>query len=688
MLCILLVDDNPDDRLLVTRELSRTLADVKVKPVANAQQLDQAMIEGGFDLVITDYQLCWSTGLAVLTLIKAFYPDCPVVMFTDSGNEEIAVEGMKSGLSDYVIKGKLRRLPIAVQESLEKHRLRQNYATAVGQLRTSEENLRFALEAADIVAYTWDILTGDFRCSENASKVMGEKLKPGIGRFEDLLALIHPEDREPFQFQLKATLDRTTQSSAYASEYRLLPADDTVIWVYDKGEITADPSGKPLRLSGILIDITNRKQLEAEQARSLQLEQTARAAAEAANRIKDEFLATLSHELRSPLNAIVGWSKILRSRQLDAATTARALETIERSARLQTQLIEDLLDISRIIRGKLSLTVAPVNLVTLIEATIETIRPAAVAKSIAIHWRASNPVGQLPITRAKVPSLLVLGDAGRLQQIVWNLLSNAVKFTPMGGRVEVRLAEIEHESTLAPLASSVSTESVNLPDLSEYAEITVSDTGKGIAKEFLPYVFDSFRQADASISRSHGGLGLGLAIVRNLVELHGGTVSAQSPGEGAGATFTVHLPLLKQATATEPAPKNGYAPSSLPLAGLRILVVDDELDTRELLTFVLEQHGAIAEAAASAEQALKAVAQSSFDLLLSDIGMPEQDGYTLMQKIRQLNNSSITAIALTAYAREEDRDRAIAAGFQQHMAKPIEPLELVSTIVELIQPVH
>ncbi|MDF5737346.1 MULTISPECIES: AAA family ATPase [unclassified Nostoc] len=383
-------------------------------------------------------------------------------------------------------------------------------------------------------------------------------------------------------------------------------------------------------------------------------ERTARSAAESANRIKDEFLAVLSHELRTPLNPILGWAKLMRSRKLDQATSDRALETIERNAKLQTQLIEDLLDVSRILQGKLNLNFEQINLVSVIVAAIETVRLSGEAKSIQIQTILESGVGP------------VLGDANRLQQVIWNILSNAIKFTPSGGQVKIKLEQVG-------------------PQL----QICVTDTGKGIAPEFLPYVFDYFRQADGATTRKFGGLGLGLAIVHHLVELHGGTVQAESLGEGKGATFTVRLPCLQDESKGIKDTKDNsslVAAQSLPLSGLEILVVDDDADMRQFLPFMLEQYGATVTVAASAIAALTALSQSQPNLIISDIGMPEMDGYMLMQEVRSLEpeqGGTIPAIALTAYAGEIDHQQAIAVGFQLHISKPVDPEELVKAIVLL-----
>ncbi|ABA22384.1 multi-sensor hybrid histidine kinase [Trichormus variabilis ATCC 29413] len=384
-------------------------------------------------------------------------------------------------------------------------------------------------------------------------------------------------------------------------------------------------------------------------------EKNARAVAESTNRIKDEFLAVLSHELRTPLNPIMGWAKLLRTRTYKEETIKQGLETIERNAKLQTQLIDDLLDVSRILRGKLNLNVCLVDLRNTVQAGLETVRLAAEAKSIAIHTILSDEPVQ------------VMGDGDRLQQVIWNLVSNAVKFTPSEGRVEVRLEQVGRD-----------------------AQIQVIDTGKGITPEFLPYVFEYFRQADAKTTRVFGGLGLGLAIVHHLVELHGGTVVAQSAGEDQGATFTVKLPLHKSADYQVQSAKSAVTElenqDSL-LAGVQILLVDDQEDVREFFSFALEQCGATVTAVASAIEALEALARSKADVLLSDIGMPQIDGYMLLRQIRKWSpeqGGQIPAIALTAYAGEIDQKQAIAAGFQKHIAKPADPVELAEAITQLI----
>ncbi|HEY9797648.1 MAG TPA: PAS domain S-box protein, partial [Leptolyngbyaceae cyanobacterium] len=511
-------------------------------------------------------------------------------------------------------------------------------------LRTSEERFRVIVNQATAGIALSD-LTGQFLLvNQRFCDIVGYSMVELLQKRKQ--DITHPDDqsRNAELFQRLVT-----QGQEFVIDKRYIRKDGSEVWVSNNVAATRDSSGKPENVIAIVLDITERKQAEVERAALLAREQEARVEAEAANRIKDEFLAVLSHELRSPLNPILGWSRLLQTRKFDAAKTTEALATIERNAKLQAELIEDLLDVSRILRGKLSLNVTPVTLTCTIQAAMETVRLAAEAKSIQMYTTLESEVGQ------------VSGDASRLQQVVWNLVSNAIKFTPQGGRVDIRLECIGSQ-----------------------AQITVSDTGKGIPTHFLPYVFDYFRQADATTTRKFGGLGLGLAIVRHLVELHGGTVQADSPGEGQGATFTVTLPLIGCQPQTEqdieqPEP-------SLDLHGVEILVVDDDTDAREFVTFLLQQYGARVRAVSSAGEALTALTQSVPDVLLSDIGMPDIDGYMLMQQVRTLppeQGGQIPAIALSAYAGEINYQQAIAAGFQSHVSKPVEPAELVAVVTSL-----
>ncbi|MBD2448794.1 PAS domain S-box protein [Nostoc sp. FACHB-152] len=459
-------------------------------------------------------------------------------------------------------------------------------------------------------------------------------------------AIVHPDDL-PILGQKWAIAQQN--SSYYQAEGRMRRVDGVYRWHLHQAVPLKNEQGQVIKWFGTATDIEDQKQLEQQRTRLLEQEQAAREQAETANRIKDEFLAVLSHELRSPLNPILGWTKLLQTRKFDQSGTKQALQTIERNAKLQIQLIDDLLDISRILRGKMMLNVSPVNLAEVVDAAIETVRLSAEAKGIEIKPILTN-IG------------LLSGDSGRLQQIVWNLLANAVKFTPNGGKIEIRLEKVGTD-----------------------VQIQVKDTGKGITPAFLPHVFEYFRQEDSTTTRKFGGLGLGLAIVKYFTELHGGTVEAESPGEGRGATFKVKLPMMppqaqsNQNVGTEPA---------LDLNGMKILVVDDDADSREFVAFVLEQEKANVAMAGSATEALAVLSRFQPDILLSDIGMPQINGYMLMQQVRNLlpdQGGNIKAIALTAYAGEINEKQAIAAGFQKHLPKPVEPEQLIRAITELVR---
>ncbi|MEW5850627.1 MAG: ATP-binding protein [Myxococcota bacterium] len=403
--------------------------------------------------------------------------------------------------------------------------------------------------------------------------------------------------------------------------------------------------------------MTDRLRAAEERERLLHAEKSAREEAEAANRTKDEFLATLSHELRTPLTSILGWARLLRIGKLDDSNREAAVETIERNARLQARLIEDILEISRVITGKVRLRLGPVMLRDVVAASVDVVRPAAAAKNITLKVDYAEQAGP------------VVGDADRLQQVVWNILANAIKFTPEGGTVEVSLGF-----------------------QGRHGVIRVTDNGIGISPDFLPHVFERFRQAEGSTTRSHGGLGLGLAIVRYLAELHGGTVTAASEGLGKGSVFTITLPLrvaaLDLAAESERTQREGPPlPSEVPsLAGLRVLVVDDEADARDMVAFALRSFGAETQAVASVEEGLAAVRGFAPDVLISDVAMPAQDGFALIRRVRALEDrklAAVPALALTAFARAEDRARALEAGFQVHLPKPIEPSELAVAVARL-----
>jgi PAS domain S-box-containing protein len=481
-----------------------------------------------------------------------------------------------------------------------------------------------------------------------AERLYGYKAEEVIGKSVTILI---PEERPDEEPAILKRLRRGERIDHYetvrvAKDGRRLHVSLTVSPI-------RDATGKIIGASKIARDITQQKNTQDEIARLLAAERAARQDAEVASRTKDEFLAVLSHELRTPLTAMLGWLSILRGHTLDEKTTVHAIETIERNARAQAQLIEDLVDISRIVGGKLSLEVSPIDLRPVINAAVDVVRPAADAKEITINLNFDPHVGP------------VSGDPSRLQQIIWNLLSNAVKFTPKGGSVNVDFRQ--HDS---------------------HAEIVVRDNGIGISPEFLPHVFERFRQAESTATRSHRGMGLGLAIVRHLVELHGGTVWAASDGENQGSSFMIHLPL---AAVQKSSPGPAFTGQSNrehqnDLKGLRILLVEDEPDARELIAMVLQGSGASVEAVDSAGDALKRLPLFIPDLLLSDIGLPRESGYDLIKKVRLLssNLNKVPAIALTAFATESDRTMSLSAGFQAHLAKPVEPTDLVATIKSVL----
>jgi PAS domain S-box-containing protein len=943
---ILLVDDNPDDRFLVCRELTRAFAPAQITEVGTATGFTAALAAGGFDVVITDYQVRWSNGTAILRAIKDRYGHCPVIMFTNTATQAIAIEAMKLGLDDYVIKSPSHyaRLPAAVEAALERQQMRQraavlenrlqlllnqlevgiyrltldgtlleanaaflrliglgsltqipeqtlepyfspqDYAELFNQLRQNgeassreielrradgttcwvkisktfiqspegtlidgliedisdrkrdeamlrqrQQHLSIALDTAQLGSWELDLQSLELRCSSQCRVNFG--LPPEADfPYQRLFNLIHPDDREPVRAAIAQAIEA---GSDYRAEYRITWPDGSLHWILAQGRPFYAADGTPLCMVGVTLDISDRKQAEQLQQARLQAEQQARTEAEQrqqrsaflaeanrllfssldcrttlgnlaslvvpaladlcvidlvkttsltfqepivtaaepdkaavvlelrrryaspaeanygaakvlrtgqpefnpvipaavyeqiaqdadhlallqqiaahtsiivpmairdrkfgtialaktqgnqpftpkdlelaqelarttaialdnvrlyeeaqeANQAKDEFLAVVSHELRNPLNSILGWTQVLHRRQFADPTLSRAIEVIERNTRLQNKLIEDLLDVSRIIQNQLQITKQPVDPIPIIDGAIEALSPTAQAKSIVIETRLNPAVGQ------------VLGDAQRLEQIVGNLLSNAIKFTPNGGRVVISLEPIE-----------------------TVAQITITDTGQGIGAELLPLIFERFRQGDTSKTRSQSGLGLGLAIVRHLVELHGGTIYATSEGKNRGSTFTVQLPLSSDSSRTTTDEPAVIEPLSS-LAGLQILVLDDDADNRELAAFVLEQQQATVISAASAAAAFDILCRYKIDALVSDIGMPDEDGYSFIRRVRTLpapQQRQVPAIALSAFAKEEDRQAALSAGFQRHIAKPVNPDDLIQAIAELM----
>ncbi|MBD2461925.1 PAS domain S-box protein [Oscillatoria sp. FACHB-1407] len=553
-------------------------------------------------------------------------------------------------------------------------------------LRESERRFRRLVESNMFGVAFGDFIGGIHYVNDYFLTLLGytrEEFETGQVRWTDITPpeFLHLDE--------KAAVELRTRGVSTPFEKEYIRKDGSRVPILIGAALIQEPYDQQQEIIAFYIDLTEQKRAAAEREKLLQQTQAAREEAETANRIKDEFLAVLSHELRSPLNPILGWSRLLQTKTFDEEGTQRALQTIERNAKLQTELIDDLLDVSRILQGKMALNICPINLLTVIEAAMETVRLAADAKAIDLqftmgHFGREEEPSQDPQSKITNPKFQVLGDAARLQQIVWNLLSNAVKFTPNGGRVDVRLEQV-NEWTLG------SVDEPSMPQLgspsapSPYIQIVVTDTGKGISPDFLPYVFDYFRQEDGKTTRKFGGLGLGLAIVRHLTELHGGTVHAESLGEGQGATFVVRLPLMANVAALEREMLTD--PQAVDLSQLNVLLVDDDQDMRDLAVFILEQHNVKVKVAASAVEALRLFDRQQPDLLISDIGMPGMDGYALIQQIRQRSPQQgglVPAIALTAYAAEYDQQQALKAGFQRHVAKPVEPEALIRAITNTL----
>ena len=524
------------------------------------------------------------------------------------------------------------------------------------QLREHARFTEAVNDAAPGLLYIFDLVEGRMLyCNRQSARVPGLPCEEVLTLGPRLLeTLVDPSDRARGADHHRRI--REGSGDRFEIEYRIRGGDGQARWLHSTETVfRRDPDGRPREILGFAVDVTERRRAEEERASLLEREQAARREAEAANRSKDEFLSVLSHELRTPLTAMLGWTQMLRMGALDSGDAAGALESLERNVHAQMRLVNDLLDVSRIVAGKLKIEARPIEAAEFVRAAADTLRPIAEAKGVRLSSVLSASAGR------------VRGDPHRLQQVVWNLLSNAVKFTPAGGSVHLELARP-----------------------GDRLEITVADTGAGIPAEFLPHVFDRFRQADAGTTRRHEGLGLGLTIARHIVEAHGGTIRVESPGPGRGATFTVQLPAEATPTAPEPRP-TGAGGNGLPsLAGLGVMVVDDKADTRRLLVRMLRLAGAATAEAGSAREAIAvlpaAIAGRPPDVLISDIGMPDEDGYALLRQVRRLpagSGGAVPAVALTGYVGEEDRVRSHEAGFQQHLGKPVEFAVLVRTVAGL-----
>jgi signal transduction histidine kinase/ActR/RegA family two-component response regulator len=573
-----------------------------------------------------------------------------VVLLERPLNSETMVSGARSALRTRARQYETRRHLVEQDVARETERL------ARAEALRANEALEFALDAAELGTFHCPFPLGPIHWNATCKEHFWLGSDAAVD-FEVFFAAIHEEDRELTRAAITASVE---DGLPYDVEYRTVSPIGEWRWLRAKGLVYRDDDGAPVRFDGVTLDISHQKELEAQREFLLDAEREARTTAERASRMKDEFLATLSHELRTPLSTILGWTHLLARREGADGELAKAIAVIERSAKAQARLIEDLLDVSRITSGNLQLDVKPVSVGILLDAVASSVKPAADARSVALVCDVEDGIGELQ------------ADGHRLQQVMWNLASNAIKFTPAGGCVILTARRVGAQ-----------------------LELSVTDTGDGITAEFLPHVFVRFRQADGSEARSHGGLGLGLAIVRQIVELHGGPVRAESDGIGRGARFTVLLPMAAERCAAPVASAPGEAEARGPaqpadvgtdLNGVRIVIVDDEGDGREMIARMLESRGATVVPAASADEALTRLDGVAADVLISDIGMPRVDGYELMRRVRRSSSGrlrDIPSIALTAFARPEDAAKARAAGFWRHLAKPVEPGALFACVAEL-----
>ncbi len=643
-------------------------AAIEYATCASVAALCEELAAGAAAIVVSEESLISNDRiLADCLASQPVWSDLPIIVLSRAGVESISLGRIVKSLGNVSVLERPVRVStfLSVVNSALRARDRQSQVRdhlisldrIAAELRESRVQHEMIVRGANIGIWSCPLPLASLHW-DDAVKAHFHLAPDAEVTIELFFERLHPDDRERTENAIAASIDGQL---AYDIDFRTVSPDRRrTKWIRAMGRGFYAEDGTPTRFDGITIDVTDRKLVELDRERLLDSERAARSELERANQMKDEFLATLSHELRNPLNAILGWAQILRSGQLPPAETAEGIEIIERNARSQAQIIEDLLDMSRIISGKIRLDVQRVDLAAVVRAAIETIKPAADAKGIRLR-AALDPLAG-PIS----------GDPNRLQQVFWNLLSNAVKFTPRDGNVQILLERVN-----------------------SHLEISVIDSGEGIEPQFLPHVFDRFRQADATTTRMHGGLGLGLAIVRQLVELHGGSVRAKSAGHGAGATFIVHLPLSAvisdhNATRERRHPASPSLPTPVEacaeMAGVTVVVVDDEPDARALLRRLLEDCDAKVFDAACAADALQLVQTERPDVLVSDIGMPSEDGYSLIRRIRELpaeQGGATPAVALTAYARADDRVNVVLAGFQHHLSKPVEPAELIAIVASL-----
>jgi PAS domain S-box-containing protein len=724
---VLLVDDHPEN-LLALEAILDSLGQNLIRATSGAEAL-RHLLNQDFAVILLDVQMPDMDGFETAALIRQRERSrhTPIIFLTAySTSDTMVYRGYSVGAVDYlfkpiepeILKYKVSAFVDLFQKSNEVKRQAAQLASMNAELRKREEMFRSLSVCSPVGIFLTDTFGQCTYTNPRYQAIYGLTYEESLG--DGWTLAIHSEERQEV---IANWYNISKKGQEYRGEFRICTHGGVERWVLMSSSPMLSDEQRVIGYVGTVEDITEQKKAAEEHIKFIR-EQTARQEAETANRLKDEFLATLSHELRTPLTSILGWARLLRQRKLDEKAIFRALETIERNAALQAQLIDDILDVSRIIRGKLQLNLGRVNLASVVSAVIDSVHLEAENKKVQLQYvvestsesteiqeredKRNDPV-QLAVSLrlALATSYYVLGDPNRLQQVVWNLVNNALKFTPEGGKIEIRLSMEEGigdwELAIARNIPSV----IPTPQSSTYIQITVSDTGSGISPEFLPYVFDRFRQADGSITRNQGGLGLGLAIVRYLVEMHGGSVRAESPGVGQGATFTVRLPLLEakeivkkqmggerkenESSLTPPNIKSKSNSSDCTVhtfSGLQVLVVEDDTDTREHVTAVLQQYGAIVTAVRSVRQALSTIEKSLPDLLVSGIGMPEEDGYSLIRKLRNLEpeiGGQIPAIALTADATEQDCPQALTSGFQEYVTKPVEPINLINSVTKLIQ---
>lgn len=645
---ILVVDDDRVDRMTVQRALRAAplLAHVVVLEATTVAEAREVLARAKVDCVLLDFQLPGTSGLELLESIRETHRSLPVVMLTGQGDQQTAVDAMRAGAADYLAKSQLdpERLERSILQAIRVKEAERAATVARERLEAAEQRYRFLAESIPQMVWVTDSELEIEYVNRRWVEYTGLDMNEAKG--EGWLSIVHPDDRETVVARWNAA--RAT-AAPFESLARLRRATDGQYrWHLSRAE--PHGTGSSARWFGTTTDLEEQKRAEAELVRIKEAAEADRLRAEEANRAKDQFLAVLSHELRTPLNSILGWISILRGPGAAGETVARGLATIDRNARAQAQLIEDLLDVSRIVAGKLVIDARPVDIRDIAAASLETVRPMAAAKNIALD------------THVVASPLVVHGDGARLQQVIWNLLVNAVKFTPDGGNVVLRVEKN-----------------------GDRAVVRVADTGEGIAPSFLPRMFDRFLQADASFTRTKGGLGLGLSIVKHLVERHGGDIAATSAGPGQGATFTVSLPLAaaEQLVPGRPRPDAGHSS----LRGVDILVVDDDDDSREMLVAALARHGAVIRDARSVAAARRELATRLPDVVVSDIGMPGEDGFALIRELRRLPPDAggrIPAIALTGYAGLDDQRLARDAGFDHHVSKPVDLARLPRTIAGVL----